>query len=1060
MTFAAGPNGVLQGATVQMVTSDESTTPVEALPATRHHFVQWTRDGILFSTDNPLTLTGVMSDMALVAEFGVDTATVQFVAGPHGAVIGDSSQTLPVGGNAAPVLAQPEPGWSFLCWTVGGQVYSTSNPLTVLNVTDDMTLTAEFAAELHTVRFEAGPGGGLDGNTVQTISHGGTAAPVTALPLLGYQFTGWTVDGAPFSTDNPLSISAVTGDLTVVAQFAVTLCSVTFAAGPGGSLSGPAAQSVRFGETTAPVTAVPESGWRFAGWTLDGLDYSTQNPLILSGVTRDLALQAAFAPSTYTVRFAAGPNGALTGAAVQTVPHGGSTSLVGAVPNTGHHFVRWVAGETPYGTENPIALAGVTADLTLTAEFAVNTYTVVFLAGANGSLAGTTAQTLAHGTNAGPVAAVPAPGYHFARWLRDGTLFSTENPITLRNVAADTVLTAEFEINTYAVTFTSGPNGGLAGSSVQTVPHGAAPTPVTAIPNTGYHFLRWLLYGVSYSTAPTLVLPAVTGEMQFRAEFEINTYTVTFAAGAGGSLAGTPLQNLTHGSATQPVTAVPGEGYHFVRWTADGNHFSTGNPLIVGNVVGDLALTAEFEQNVYPVTFTPGPNGSVAGAPAQQIVHGADAQPVTAVPAVGYHFLRWTLGGQECSRDNPLTVSGVTGPMAFVAEFEINRYQVAFAGGPNGAVAPPDPQTVAHGADAAPVLAVPAAGYHFVRWTSGGAAFSTQNPLTVRAVTGDLTLTAEFEINVYTVRFLAGPHGSLAGTAVQQVPHGGSTEPVEAVADLEYMFASWDDGFALNPRVAANVTGDLTLTAQFRPANAVFPAGAFLARVDAEDVAAGWGLWDLSGHYEAQVGEAPLALDILHDTRGKITGTGTLNATAKNGAAIAIPLAVKGVARGSGGAVAVTLSAAGTQTGTPAEPGLKAAASVTLTLTLDVTNRRLLGAALLTQKVGAASTQTPAYCEMALPQGMDGTYEILFDLVPSGSRVTGTALLTLANRADYLFAVKGTYPGDVCTLSLSGHKTDPPAKSIKASVAVRTLEGNAAHLDRLNLTGYGQTLAK
>jgi len=1060
VTFSAGPNGALSGATVQSVYTEVPGAPVTALPETGHHFAQWTQAGVPYSTENPLTLTGVTADLDLTAEFAVDTFTVQVAAGAHGTISGPAAQTVAVGDNAAPVTATAEAGWHFLHWTFEGAPYSTQDPLTVVNVSADMTLTAEFAVDTHTVRFQAGPGGALAGDALQTVEHSGSSMPVAALADLGYHFVRWTFDGAGSSTDNPLTVAGVVADVLVAAEFAVNTYTVSFAAAEGGAVQGVTQQTLVQGGTTSAVTAVPGDGHHFVGWVLAGLGYSTQNPLTVSGVTADMALTAEFALNPYTVTFEAGANGGLTGATVQVVPHGSGTSLVSAVPDTGHHFVRWLVGNAPYSIENPIAVAAVTTDMALTAEFALNTYSVTFLAAANGALAGTPAQTVPHGVNASPVAAVPAVGYHFRQWLQDGALFSTDNPLTLKNVTGDMILTAEFEINTYTVTFIPGPHGGLAGTPTQRLAHGSGTTAVTAVPNTGYHVLRWALGGVPYATSPTIMIPAVTSDMALTAEFEINSYTVRFTAGANGSLTGTPVQILTHGSTALPVTAEPAVGYHFLRWTLGGDHFSTGNPLVVANVTSDMALTAEFELNVYPVSFTPAANGSVAGAPAQMIPHGSNAEAVTAVPATGYHVLRWTLGGEEYSLDNPINVLNVTAPMALVAEFEINSYTVTFLADAHGAVVPAAVQAVTHGSSAGPVLAEPAVGYHFLRWTLGGALFSTQNPLTVGSVVGDMTLTAESEINIYTVRFLAAAHGRLVGETTQQIAHGSSTTPVEAIADLEFMFALWNDGFAINPRVVSNVTGDLTLTAQFRAANAVSPAGAFLARVNAEDVAAGLGLWDLSGHYQTQVATAALTLDIVHDTKGKITGTGTLATAAKDGEGIAIPVAVKGSARGSGGAVTVLLTAAGSHTGTPAEPGLKASASVTMNLALDISHRRLLGAAVLSQKVGNSALRTPAYCELDIPQNTDGSYEILFQLVQAGTRMTGTAVLTLSNAADYLFAVKGTYPGDACVLALTGHKTDPPAKGIRISATIRTLEGNAAHLDAMTATGYGQTVSR
>ena len=67
-----------------------------------------------------------------------------------------------------------------------------------------------------------------------------------------------------------------------------------------------------------------------------------------------------------------------------------------AVPNTGYHFVSWSDGVlTATRTDT-----NVTADMTVTANFAINTYTLTYTAGANGTITGTSPQTVNHGARA------------------------------------------------------------------------------------------------------------------------------------------------------------------------------------------------------------------------------------------------------------------------------------------------------------------------------------------------------------------------------------------------------------------------------------------------------------------------------------------------------------------------------------------------------------------------------------------------------------------------------------------------------------------------------------
>ena len=79
----------------------------------------------------------------------------------------------------------------------------------------------------------------------------------------------------------------------------------------------------------------------------------------------------------YTLAYAAGANGTVTGELAQTVNHGGSGAAVEAVPNTGYHFVDWSDGVlTATRTDT-----NVIANLSVTANFAIDTFTLTYTAG-------------------------------------------------------------------------------------------------------------------------------------------------------------------------------------------------------------------------------------------------------------------------------------------------------------------------------------------------------------------------------------------------------------------------------------------------------------------------------------------------------------------------------------------------------------------------------------------------------------------------------------------------------------------------------------------------------
>ncbi|MBN2450407.1 MAG: hypothetical protein JXR77_08455, partial [Lentisphaeria bacterium] len=343
--------------------------------------------------------------------------------------------------------------------------------------------------------------------------------------------------------------------------------------------------------------------------------------------------------------------------------------------------------------------------------------------------------------------------------------------------------------------------------------------------------------------------------------------------------------------------------------------------------------------------------------------------------------------------------------------------------------------------------AAPADGYHFVQWSDGGATATRQET----NVTADLAVTAEFAINMYTVTFLAGANGSILGPTPQIVSHGGNTTEVTAEAARGYVFERWDDGSTANSRVLTHVATDNTLTALFRQALPVDPEGLFVASVDETDVLVGQrGIWDFSGAYATVTKGIGIALEIVHDTKGKVTGNGTL--TLPGTPPVTLPVTVKGKVSGKAGVTTLSLALKGS--------AAEAKVSARLTLVLNVAARQLAGPAAIKGKAGDdAINEVIPLLVLDVPAPMDGTYDLFLTLLDQGKAIAGDAILILSNGDHYLFLVKGKRAGSQLGLALKGDPSDPPAKGIKIKTTVTTLEGGQALLDAAAIKAFGQAFA-
>jgi autotransporter-associated beta strand protein len=199
-----------------------------------------------------------------------------------------------------------------------------------------------------------------------------------------------------------------------------------------GSISGSTTQTVAYAGSGSAVTAVPNANYVFASWS----DGATANPRTDTNVVFNLSVAANFVKNSFTLTYLTGANGSLTGVTTQMVIYGSSGSAVTAIPNTNYVFANWSDGVT----NNPRADMNITSNLTVTANFQPGNVTLIYLAGANGTISGTATQTLAYAGSGTAVTATPNANYFFAGWS-DG---STANSRTDANVISNLTVTANF----------------------------------------------------------------------------------------------------------------------------------------------------------------------------------------------------------------------------------------------------------------------------------------------------------------------------------------------------------------------------------------------------------------------------------------------------------------------------------------------------------------------------------------------------------------------------------------------------------------------------------------
>ena len=310
---------------------------------------------------------------------------------------------------------------------------------------------------------------------------------------------------------------------------------------------------------------------------------------------------------------------------------------------------------------------------------------------------------------------------------------------------------------------------------------------VTATPNAGYTFTNWTENGNVVSTNRNYTF-TVTGNRTLVANFQAQpqNFNITVSANPsnGGSVAGGGTYQQGQ-SCT--VTATANTGYAFANWTENGNVVST-QANYTFTVNGNRTLVANFTPQQYTITATADPvnGGNVTGG---GTFNYGNSCTLSATPATGYNFVRWTKNGQQVSTNATYTFS-VTESAAFVAQFQLQSCAIFVSAYPVEGGTTTGGGSYLYG-DNITVTATANEGYNFISWVEGDNVVSAEANYSF-TVTGNRSLTANFELQTFEVKVSVNP--SEAGTVTGEGTYNyGDEVTLTIVRNEDWAFENWTE---------------------------------------------------------------------------------------------------------------------------------------------------------------------------------------------------------------------------------------------------------------------------
>ena len=567
------------------------------------YYVRYKEDGNHLASDDKEVVV-LASDKLLTVTFNSNGGTaVSSVSTEYGKTI-----TAPT--------APTKTGHDFDAWYTDGENFAANTKwdFATKQVTDDITLYANWKVQQHTVTFVFGNG---DANLVITKDFG---TDISALkpsdPVWrGHKFTGWNKEIPTTIPAEDVMITAQWEDETMqYVKFVTkwddnTLTTYeSFGAYPGESI-----------EVTAP-NAPERTGYLFQGWvTEDGQTATIPTVMPDNG----MIIYADWKINQYTITF--DTDG---GTAIADIKQDYNTAITApAAPSkTGYTFDYW----TVDGVQTAIPATMPAKNITFKANWKINTYKIVF------HLDNGDPDVVVEAEYGAPVTA-PAnfsKGNHtFDCWSRTvpATMPASEEPLEITALWIEdgkyvVKLLTENDLNEEVVVWSS--QSYYEDEDIDYTSY-ADPT------RDGYTFQGWATTADGQATTMPAKMPE--GGATLYAKWGIKQYTITYNTNGGSAINETNTLKRDYNSAIPKPSDPSKTGNTFKGWFADSD-CTTPCDFTNGKVTGDITLYAKWEVNTYTITFNS--NGGSHVDPITQDYNSAIDAPANP-SREGFEFMRW-----------------------------------------------------------------------------------------------------------------------------------------------------------------------------------------------------------------------------------------------------------------------------------------------------------------------------------------------------------------------------------------------------------------------------------
>ncbi|GEM_PF-6800867 len=640
---------------------------------TGYSFTGWTGTDISALSKTVTISQGSTGNRSYTAHWEANTNKVRFDAnggiGTMSLVNAKTDERIKL-----PACKFTRTGYKFVGWATssGGKVV-VSDSSNYTTGPKDITLYAVWEKESYSITYELN-GGSVNDNRVSYYCD--TDSFTLQNPTKkGYTFAGWIGTGLTSSTKTVEIPKGSSGNRSYTALWEANTNKIEF--DDNGGTGTMAAISGRTDETVAlPVCSFTRNGYQFAGWaTSAGGKVVFNNQATITVGTEDSTLFAVWEKGSYSITYYLGgglDNGNRYAYDVDT----NTFSLI-APTRKGYTFLGWTGTGISTITKDVTVTKGSTGNRAYTAHWEANTNTIRFDAnGGNGTMSDVSVKSDTQITL--PKNMLSRSGYSFAGWsvTRNGSPTIEDQSSYAMETDSLVILYASWVIEEYSISCDF--DGGNETSYRNTYNVETASFSLPSPQRTGYTFLGWTGSGITTPSAIVTITKGSTGNRQYKANWNINTYTITYALNGGTDPGNPSTFNIETNTFT--LKTPTRDGYSFAGWSA-GNQSIQESITIPKGTTGNREFSANWTIINYSIEYEL--NGGTATGLVLSYNTETDSFLLPIPQKTGYTFSGWSGTGLSSIMQSVTVSNGSTGNRSYTANWEANTNKLILTDGNN-----------------------------------------------------------------------------------------------------------------------------------------------------------------------------------------------------------------------------------------------------------------------------------------------------------------------------------------------------------------------------------------